>query len=396
MNEQQLVVVWVSYIVSSISFVCTITNLWLIRAMNKWNGYLAIIASMCVCQIVYDVSFSLHISADNNGMAAVWNGLQFFGGMSVSIWTNILAVIILRVVLRKKSTDILNNFYFLSAIALFPSIVLGSLLIGVRGSTAYDLEEIYFWGRLVSIIINFVIHAIISYRSYQMNSSRVTSTRTPQEVAIQVLSDRMIYYPLMQTLSRIGASWYEAKYGFGPFPGDTSTYQFSLAIIYAATSPATGIGYLIIFLFMQPFAMVQLMSLMRNGKPIDPKILATRKNLHRRSSYLHRNTLVRSFTGSEFGPGSSTTDASDMQNHVSSLTTAPPPSIDEEEEAMYYMDDDELVDTIHRAEVRGTLSMRPPPAVVGDDCGGSLQTGATGITGGTGFTVSPILSDDNL
>lgn len=358
--------------------------------MNKWNGYLAIITSMCLCQIVYDVSFSLHISAnDDSNMISVWNGLQFFGGMTVSIWTNILAVIILRVVLIKKSTDILQNFYYLSAIALVPSVILGSLLCAFHGHSAYIIEEIYYWGRLTSILINFIIHAIIWYRSYKTKSTRVLSARTPQEVAIQVLSNRMIYYPMMQTLSRIGASWYEAKYGFGPYPGHTSSDQFSLAIFYAATSPATGIGYLIIFLLMQPFALVQLMSLLRSGKTINPQILETRKNLHRRSSYLNRHTMVRSMTGtgSEFGLDSSLTNASDLHNHVSSLTTAPPPTVNEEEAAFYYMDDDELVDTIHRAEAKGTLSMHQAPL---DECGGSVQTGATGVTGNTGFTVSPL------
>lgn len=357
--------------------------------MNKWNGYLAIITNMCLCQIVYDVSFSLHISAnDDNTMIAVWNGLQFFGGMSVSIWTNILALIILRVVLVKKSTDILYNLHYLCAIVLIPSIVLGSMLVALHHSSAYTIEEIYYWGRLGSIWINFIIHVVIWYRSYQMKSTRIMSARTPQEIAIQVLSDRMIYYPLMQTLTRIGASWYEAIYGFGPFPGDTSNNQFSLAIFYAGTSPATGIGYLIIFLLMQPFAMVQLMSLVRSGKPIDPKILETRKNLHRRSSYMNRNTLVRSMngTGSEYGAGSSLTTPSDMQNHVSSLTTAPPPTVNEEEEAFYYMDDDELVDTIHRAEAKGTLSMHFNPGK--DD--GTVHTGVTGQTGNTGFTMSPL------
>ena len=79
--------------------------------MKKWNGYLAIITTLCYCQIIYDLSFSLHISADDdNFLIALWNSLQFFGGISVSIWTNILAFVILRVVVNMKSTDILKNF----------------------------------------------------------------------------------------------------------------------------------------------------------------------------------------------------------------------------------------------------------------------------------------------
>jgi hypothetical protein len=126
-------VIWISYVVSAVSLTCTLTNLWLIYIMKKWNGYLAIITSMCCCQIVYDLSFALHISANDGTTAiAVWNALQFFGGISVSIWTNILAFVILRVVVNLKSTDIMKNFYRLSAIALVPAFLTGLLILGMH------------------------------------------------------------------------------------------------------------------------------------------------------------------------------------------------------------------------------------------------------------------------
>lgn len=42
-NEQLIVVSTLAYIVSVISFLCTVMSLVLIRVMKKWNGFLAIL-----------------------------------------------------------------------------------------------------------------------------------------------------------------------------------------------------------------------------------------------------------------------------------------------------------------------------------------------------------------
>jgi hypothetical protein len=64
----------------------------------------------------------------------------------------------------------------------------------------------------------------------------------------------MMYYPLMQAFCRLGACIYEPIYGFGDYPGHTSSIQFALSCWVSLTAPSSGIGYLIIFLIMQPNA----------------------------------------------------------------------------------------------------------------------------------------------
>jgi hypothetical protein len=384
-------VIWISYVVSAVSLTCTLTNLWLIYIMKKWNGYLAIITSMCCCQIVYDLSFALHISANDGTTAiAVWNALQFFGGISVSIWTNILAFVILRVVVNLKSTDIMKNFYRLSAIALIPAFLTGLLILGMqltsRQDRIYAVESFYYWARIASIVANFTIHGVVALKTYRINSVKTWTQRTPQEIAIQILSHRMIYYPMMQALSRVGASWYEALYGYGPYEGETSNYQFSLACLYAGLSPATGIGYVVVFLLMQPYAVEQIKSLLFTGRTIDPKVFETQKR-QRRESFLNRSTLISGALGSDIVGTSSLTshgDLSHLNHQVSSLTYVPP-SVKEEVQEFQCMDDDELVATIHRAEQRGTYFRRQFNSEVG---GRSTVTGATNGT----ETTNPVLS----
>lgn len=392
MNTQELTVICISYVVSALSLVCTLTNLWLIRIMKKWNGYLAIITAMCYCQIVYDLSFALHISAnDGNWSIAIWNSLQFFGGISVSSWTNILAFVILRVVVNLKSTDILKNYYWFCFVAMGPAVLTGLLILGMqltsRENRIYAVEELYYWLRIASILINFTIHGIVSYKAYRTNSAKTWTQRTPQEIAIQVLSQRMIYYPVMQAISRIAASWYEALYGFGPYTGKSSNFQFGLACAYSALSPATGIGYLVVFLLMQPYAVDQLKAFLYTGRGLDPQMFEAQKRL-RRSSFLNRSTLISGALGSDIIAASSFTSGPDNAHHVSSLTN-PIPSVREEEQEFHCMDDDELVATIHRAEQRGTFYLRHF-----GNSEMSHQTSVTGVTGATGMTATtnPVIS----
>lgn len=397
-NEQEKTVVALAFLVSGISLLCTLTNLWLIRVMKKWNGYLAIITMMCCCQIVYDVTFALHLTANDGGTAiAILNALQFFGGMSVSLWTNILAIIILRVVMWMKSTDILDNIYYIGAVAMVPSAVLGIVLLILeevgRRHQVYAVEELYYWARLASIIVNFVAHAIIEIRAYRTRSRRAVSMRTPQEMAIKVLAQRMIYYPLIQTICRLGAAIYEARYGFGPYTGNSSNTKFALACCYAALSPATGIGYLFIFLLMQPYAMDQLRSIVSTGSSIDQTTLEIRKRNFRRSSFMNRGTLNRrTGGGSECMNGSSLTTPSDMANNTSSVSAPSSAVLNETADEYYFMDDEELVNTIQRVESKSQQQHRYSTS---EHTVNTLHTAMTTNTLNTLNTTNPVYRESS-
>lgn len=86
-----------------------------------------------------------------------------------------------------------------------------------------------------------------------------------QKDIITVMCGRLQYYCLVQIISRIGATWYQLQYGFietvdmsdaSPFEMAVFTTQFML-------TPSAGIGYLIVFLTMQPEAYQHYQDLIR-------------------------------------------------------------------------------------------------------------------------------------
>jgi hypothetical protein len=66
---------------------------------------------------------------------------------------------------------------------------------------------------------------------------------------------RLQYYCLVQIISRLGATWYQIQYGFrGTIEqpnGSVEAIAFAFELL---LSPSAGVGYLIVFLFMQPEA----------------------------------------------------------------------------------------------------------------------------------------------
>jgi hypothetical protein len=76
--------------------------------------------------------------------------------------------------------------------------------------TATAIFDIYYWGRMASILVNFLVFVFISVRLRRMaiRGRSAYSTNSPprdsdnQSIAIHTLVSRMKYYPLAQALCR--------------------------------------------------------------------------------------------------------------------------------------------------------------------------------------------------
>eukprot|EP01032_Pedospumella_encystans_P012924 gene12924-14915_t len=403
--------------------------------MKKWNGFLAILWAMAICQLVFDISFTRHITSDSSYVSSkddfttsLWDGLQYFGGLSVSLWTNILALVVLKVVVTYEAFNIRKNFYFLSAVALVPPLLLCVLNIALykdhynTGGQNDNIGQIYSYSRTASILINFVAYAIISVQARKIGGSSVGDGEiSQQQLMINELSRRMIYYPLMQTVSRIGASVYEPVYGYGPYLGNSSQNEYIWAIIYAITAPAAGIGYLIIFLMMQPYAYEQFVALLTTCKPVPAPSSSVSSGSNtspmnrkysetmsdQRSNHSHKTGGSSQYSGKSSNSsgyhdahsrGSGTLNA--MRRGLSNLS-----KLHRDDSIIKYLDDDELLKAIkdsgrNATLRRTTLSMRPSDrdsntSSMASSSLYSRDTDYTSQTSNTAHTVSSASSGGN-
>ena len=110
-----------------------------------------------------------------------------------------------------------------------------------ESTEGYVVRGMYYWARLVSILINVIIYISITVKINNM----VETSKGGKYEALTELAARMKYYPLFQALSRSGAAWDE-------FNRAGESGYFPSSLMRSICSPSSGIWYFMIFLLMQP------------------------------------------------------------------------------------------------------------------------------------------------
>jgi hypothetical protein len=186
---------------------------------------------------------------------------QFSGGIGSSIMSNWIAFILFYVVIFEKSFDIIRNYSFIllsSVIISIPTVIMYSIGALPEGSNPFYVDiagsYLYFYTRVISIALNFIMIGCILYKNYQVRSK--STIKTPAEIAINTLCRRVMYYPILQTISRSGYAWYESQYGFDfrVTEAEHNQSRYAALMFTAIITPTVSVGYLILFLTIEPNA----------------------------------------------------------------------------------------------------------------------------------------------
>ncbi len=181
-----------------------------------------------------------------------------FAGTATSLWTNIISFILYSIVQNLHSFDVYGYFKIFFFSIMIPSIALAILdVVYYDNAPIYNvLKNFYYWLRIASIVFNIIVHGMISFKLSRMGFSEETKRQDP----VRVLASRLKYYPIVQVVTRVGAAWYEAAYGF-----DTQTFDDKMGVkqqvslyFYAICVPSAGLGYFLVFLWVQPRALALL------------------------------------------------------------------------------------------------------------------------------------------
>jgi len=190
---------------ASISSLFSILNIYLIRVMKLYNGYILLILSMAWSQLIYDIVLpaSTGMVRDYTIPYAICTILNVSAGYSVAIFSNVMAISVLYVIYYKVSVDIIKNFKWYCALTIAVLLVSNILyIIGTADASrsnlaALALLDMYYYFRLASIGLNFVSCGFSYLYTVRMNRM-IGGIKTRQDVAICTLSSRMQYYPLVQ------------------------------------------------------------------------------------------------------------------------------------------------------------------------------------------------------
>jgi len=245
-------------IITVIGSLASLFMIIVIHRMKVKTGHILLLLFMSYFQLIYDV-FCFTANVDCGYSARVVS--YFFhlsSGIAVSIFSNWIAFVALFIVFFRQKFDVLKNTYSILASAIIPGLASGIFYLIAALHTINDhddlvtvsVSQVYNNLRLISVFLNFFFVAIIVYK-IEIMSSKMTK-KSPQEEAIRTLAYRMIYYPIVQAIGRSGYAWYELTYGPYMEYHNVSTEQYSSLIFLSIITPIVSIGYLVIFIIMQP------------------------------------------------------------------------------------------------------------------------------------------------
>jgi len=195
------VCVLVASIISAIASTITIA---LIYKMSI-TGYIKLILTMSWYQLIYDLSYFNHdVDVGNYPVKYLAFMGQMIGGIGSSIISNWIAFAVFFIVVYLKSFNIIkyyNKIVTSSVILVLPILVLHAIADipeNAHPRLLVVVHYIYYAVRLVSALINFVLVLFMLFMNYHKRSKRAVPTVAEQ--AINTLSKRMMYYPIVQVI----------------------------------------------------------------------------------------------------------------------------------------------------------------------------------------------------
>lgn len=267
-DQQKHVVLVVSASFGVISLVCSLFTLLLIYYSKKWTGYLLLLVSLTVSQIVYDINYIFRI-IETEPMCHFTMFMDIWGGLAISFWINILSFVVAYTVVSSRPIQIFEHYYLFSIYGTLIPIIAAAIVSAdpqvlstddtKQNSCHYSENSVgnfffnlYYWGRLSAICLTIFLCTITFVRLRTMNIGLFSGNPPASGIsksgianrsgskAVFVTVSRMNYYAFAQVLCRSGAAWNEWN------SGQYSSYQSRLAA--AVCSPSTGIMSFFIFL----------------------------------------------------------------------------------------------------------------------------------------------------
>ena len=92
---------------ATISLLASLLTLYLIKRLKKWNGYIQLVVSLTVCQIIYDISF-FFLPLSTMWGEYIYVFLNTFGGLASSLWSNVIILVTARIVILLRTVDTLK------------------------------------------------------------------------------------------------------------------------------------------------------------------------------------------------------------------------------------------------------------------------------------------------
>ena len=251
-------------IISTISLICSLVCLRVIKLINIKNSYLKSIGRLagytawyeiCNIFIAFIPTFADAPSTSTKSFGEYLSALRFFYvfiSLSTAVVTLTMSVYTYCTIISKAYDPLifirsLNKY----RISLVPLII--AIIVAINEENRI-VCIVYYSLRYAIILTNLLVYLLITNALWDMSDKTSKSLKTDP---LLVFAQRLKYYPLIQVGCASGSFLmlviYHSLYYF-PVPHSTTNFGSFLYIYYAISNSMSGILYFIVFLIFQPTA----------------------------------------------------------------------------------------------------------------------------------------------
>lgn len=270
-NDDYRIQIYLSilFVSSCIGCLASALMILIIRRMRPMTSHVYLIYCMSLFQLLYNAVFFFKDGTAGFGVKVFATVVFIFCGVATSFLSNWIAFSMFSTVIYRKKFDVFQNLLKVHLLNACPATIVSILyLISVlpENHSRHTLnsilvEYVYNFIRFGSILVNFVLIVATTVYVSQMFSSK--SNPSSADVAILTLCKRMIFYPIIQTIGRVGSAWYDLAYGLDYDPTHPGDIRYSSLLFMVVITPLVSVGYLVVFLWMQPKAWRHLCAVFR-------------------------------------------------------------------------------------------------------------------------------------
>ena len=309
----QQLLIGITYVgITFVSFVCSGLSVYLIYDMSIWNGSTLLIYSLSLCQFLYDFSLFLVPCAPMTAVCGVSSVfLTSFFGFATSMWSNFIMYSIFQTVYNfnrnsQITFDIKLNFKLIASFTMIISLLSGVIGVVADSYGTYSpinngFNAIYAYVRLALVFINVIIYICMLQQLFYIRKDEIPNLTNNTAETIHLIVKRMIYYPIIQAITRGGMTWYQVAYS--PTDIDYTTGSMTKYIslwLYAICTSITGLLYFLVFIIMQPNAYKHLKKIFSTTRqrriiPVREIPVAIRGNLKAVEKLRSSNFVISNF-----------------------------------------------------------------------------------------------------
>ena len=241
------------FVVAAVNVLASIATLALMRYMYvmkvlRINLFLKIVIAMTACQGIYDCTFFANYDCQQSQCSLYYYPLFGVTGIAACSWSMLIITCVIQMILsNSKLSKTATYSYF--TLVLLASFVVGGLMykyvrVGDIGGTIF----VYNIGRITVIVLMCVQLSLLVFLVCKRNSS-VSRTTDP----LYILTKRLIWYPIIQIISRVGGSTYDLVYNeaMSNYPNGAPLIQSVLLFAFVIFTPSAGLGAFVVFLYIQ-------------------------------------------------------------------------------------------------------------------------------------------------